>query len=1042
MEAETKKCPQCGHDNPADVIYCMECETRIAPRPPVPEPPKEISEEPSDATEYTEDASHVMKAGSTFAGQYLIIEYLGEGARGQVYKALDKKANEEVALKVLKPEIAPDDKSFRRYRKEFKSARKVSHKNVCKLYHLGTSKGTRYITLEYVSGEDLKSSMKRLGQFTVGKAIFTAKQICEGLAEGHRLGVIHRNLKPQNIMIDQFGNVRIMDFGTIPSLKTEKETTAGAIYNAPEYMSPEQIEGQEAGKRSDIYSLGLILCEMLTNRLPPREEIQRSLSEEPQVPGALSQLILKCLDKDKGKRFQSTYALFSELTKIETGVSPIGEEAPEGEPAPPKKTAKFNLQKILIPGGIVAAAVIMALLVWQLFLVERTGSLSGGKPLIAVMYFENRTGDENLDFWREMIAEALIADLKQSKYIEVMSSEKLFQILNAMNRLGTAAHSLDLLKLVAARGEASHVISGNFAKEGDTFRIQVNLMKAQQEKPFATESEQGKGEESIFAMVDGLTKKIKRNFKLKAEERADDLDKDVTEITTSSLDVFKFYIDGRKHHLMGEFRQSIAMMEEAVSIDPEFALAHRSMSLSYGNLGLSSEKEACFQKVLELRHRLSEKEYYLTQGEYYRESEETYEEAIEAYTRLLEIYPDHPNGNLYLGTIFKNIEELDRALICFEQHKKNHADYIPVYFSIADVYMLKGQYEEAEEILRYCMDAFSDHRSIHHFLAFNYICQGLPVFAQNELDEAFKLGSKDPHTLYIRGVYDILTGAFGEAEEEYRKLLEEEEPTGQYLGFHGLANLAQIKGRNRESREYLRKIIDVSQNPGAEWMESQARSILAFRLINAGRPQEALRECNRAGDLGVRAKRLDLQRLALHYKGLAYLRSNSRTRAQRTAEELKALIEKGSHQNEMRRYCHLVGMIELERKNYTQAIEHLETALSLLPFQSSLWAEGHLMNNQALYIDALALGYYRAGNLDQAQEMYDRISRLTTGRLYFEDVYARSFYTLGRIFQRMGESERAEENYNKFLALWFDADSGIPEVNDAKRRLLNFNRTP
>jgi tetratricopeptide (TPR) repeat protein len=641
-----------------------------------------------------------------------------------------------------------------------------------------------------------------------------------------------------------------------------------------------------------------------------------------------------------------------------------------------------------------------------------------------------------------MIAEALIADLNQSKYFNIMSTERLSQILNELNQLNTKTYSLEVLKLVAARGEASHIISGSFAKEGDTIRIQVDLLKAQKDKAFATESEQGKGEESFFTLVDRLTKKIKRHFKLKAEERAEDLDRDVNQITTNSLEAFKYYINGRRYRLRGEYRQSIDMMKEAVSIDPEFALAYRSMSASYGNLGLFTERETAFQKVLELSERLSEKEFYLIQGDYYRESEETYGEAIEAYTKLLQLYPDHLYGNLYLGTLYRSIEEFDKALVYFEQYRKYKTEYIPIYFSIADVHMVKGQYEKAEEILRNCLSTFSDNSSIHHFLAFNYICQGLLVFARNELDEASKLAPWHQHTLYTKGVYNTLTGAFIEAEEEYQKLLKEKEPGGQYLGLHGLANLSLIKGLNRESREYLREIIEASQSLGAVWMGSQALSILALRLMIAGRPQEALRECNRAWDLGSQARRVDLQRLALHYKGLAYLKANSRTRAQRTAEELRTLIEKGSHQREMRRYYHLVGMIELERKNYSQAIENLETALSLLPFQSSLWAEAHLLNNQALYIDSLALAHYRAGNLEKAQEIYNQISELTTGRLYFEDVYARSFYTLGRIFQRLGDSGKAEENYNKFLALWFDAESGIPEVNDAKSRLLDLNRAP
>jgi len=1055
-KADSVKCSQCNHENPPDVIYCMKCETRLAPKQPIQEPSREPSEEPSVPAETIEDSSQKLTTGSTFAGQYQIIEELGEGRMGCVYKALDTKTDEEVALKVFRPEIAPDDKTFRRFQKEFKTTLKISHKNVCPMYHLGTSKGTRYVTMEYVSGEDLKSSMKRMGQFTLGKAIFTVKQICEGLTEGQRLGVVHRNLKPQNIMIDQFGNVRILDFGIARSPKAEEITETGMKIGTPEYMSPEQVEGQEIDQQSDIYSVGLILYEMLAGRLPftgkkPLILAMKHLDEalkgprefNPQIPRDLNHLILKCLEREKENRVQSAEVLLSELNKMDTGIPSIEREIPEERPGVSKEiSAKFNLRKFFVPGLIVAAVAIIAILVWQLFLTKRPGSIPVGKPLLAIMYFENSTGEASLEHWSEVIAESLRADLNQSKYIDVLSSERLFQILNDLNQLRTKSYSLDVLKQMATQGGITHIILGNYAKDGDAIRILATLVNVRKGKTIASMSQEGTGEESIFSMVDELTKKIKRRFKLTTEELVGDLDRDVRQITTRSPEAFRYYVDGQKYHHKGEYQQSIVLMEKAISLDPEFAMAYQSMSASYGNLGLSPQRETFIQKALELSDRLSEKELYQIQGDYYRESEETYDKAIEAYTQLLELYPENITGNQNIGIIYQEIEELDKALEHFEQFKKLRTDFIGTYFSIADVYMMKGLYSEAEKVLRYYLDNISDHSWIHHYLALNYILQKMNHFARNELDFAFALDPKHHQGFYLKGIYSYLSGAFVEAEKEYRKLLEEKEPLGPYLGLHGLANLSLTQGRYRESRGHLSRVIEVSKNLGVTWIESQARSILALHLIKSGRSQEALRECNKAWDIGVQAKRGDLQRLALHYKGLAYVALRSLSRAQRTADELKSLIEKSSHKKEIRRYHHLAGMIELERKNYSKAIEHLETALSLLPFESSLWTQAHVLNNHAFYMDSLALAYNRSGDLEKAIEHYSEISTLTAGRLFFGDIYARSFYMLGRIFQRRGENEKAEDNYNRFLALWLNADSGISEVNDAKRRLLDFNREP
>jgi len=299
------KCPKCHFDNPDTQRFCGECGTQLPPA-------EEIS---APLTETLETPKEELTTGSTFAGRYQIIEELGTGGMGKVYKTQDTEIKEKVTLKLLRPEIAADKKTIERFQNELRFARKISHRNVCRMYDLNKEEGSYYITMEYVPAEDLKSSIIRMGPLSTGKAIFIAKQVCEGLEEAHRLGVVHRDLKPQNIMIDKEGNARIMDFGIARSLKAKGITGAGVMIGTPEYKSPEQAEAKEVDHRSDLYSLGVILYEMVTGQLPfegdtPLSIAMKHKSEAPpnpkwqnaQIPDSLSRVILTGMEKDARKR--------------------------------------------------------------------------------------------------------------------------------------------------------------------------------------------------------------------------------------------------------------------------------------------------------------------------------------------------------------------------------------------------------------------------------------------------------------------------------------------------------------------------------------------------------------------------------------------------------------------------------------------------------------------------------------------------------------------------------------------------------------------
>jgi len=1035
------KCPKCQSENPEDTLFCGRCGAKLKTQQ-----DQEQASSPDSRTETMQAPVRELTTGSLLAGRYQIIEELGRGGMGKVYKALDTELNEKIAIKLLKPEVAADEEAIERFRNELKTARQISHKNICRLYHLTKEEGSYYITMEYVPGEDLKRLIRKIGQLPLGRTISIAKQIAEGLAEAHRLGVVHRDLKPQNIMVDEGGNVRIMDFGIARSLMTKSITGAGVMIGTPEYMSPEQVEGKPVDQGSDIYSLGIILYEMVTGRVPfegetpfaiglkHKSERPRDPRElNPQAPPDLSALILRCLAKDKQSRYQSAGELLAELTRIEAGLPTTERVVVERRPLTSREiTVTFGLKKLLLPACVLVGLIAAGLIIWRLALIKAPPPPPPGKPSLAILYFKNNTGDEGLDHWRIAISDLLITDLSQSKYINVLSSDKLFHILSELDQAEAKSYTSETLKKVAAQGSVKSVLVGSYAKAGENFRIDVRLQDGSTGQILSSSRVEGKGEESIFSMVDDLTKKIKHDLKIPVTDIAADIDRELEKITTASPEALKFYVEGRKLHNEQKYRESIQMMEKALAIDPGFAMAYRSMAMGYSNLLLASQKQTHLKKAFELTDRLSDRERFTIEGDYYRESERSYDKAVEAYERLLKLYPDDSIGSTNLGILYNSLEEWDKAIELYERVLQSNPENIWTYLNIVNSYLAKGWPEKARATLEGFIRNYKDNFMIRIYLAVVDFVDGRYDQALAQAERAVALNPSHYLAILAKAVSYKGVGDWTNAEAQFQQLFGLDEIAGHLMGGHWLGAMYMLRGQFRKAEVEFSKGIELAEKIGDKGWISDFHRSLADLYLRSGRPEKALEEYDRAAHSAQDLDSLSRQKEILLGRGYAELESGKIGQARKTVEALRVLIESGSNKKDVRYYHLLMAAIAVKNEDYTEAIGYLTKAVALLPSQY------FFNNDHALFLDALALAYFKKGEWEKAKEEYEKITRLTVGAFFYGDIQALSFYKLGKIYEQLKDKVKARENYQKFLGLWKDADSGRPEIAEAKRRLASL----
>jgi tetratricopeptide (TPR) repeat protein len=453
-------------------------------------------------------------------------------------------------------------------------------------------------------------------------------------------------------------------------------------------------------------------------------------------------------------------------------------------------------------------------------------------------------------------------------------------------------------------------------------------------------------------------------------------------------------------------------------------------------LGYQSKAREYLQKALDLSDRVSDRERYLIQGFFFEGSEKTYGKSIEAYNKLLELYPDDNNGNNQLGLVYSLIEEWDKAIEPLISCIQRKDEAIWPYYNLSVVYRAKGLYDKAKEVLEYYLNNISDNAEIHNQLALTYLCQKKYDLSLVEVGKALSMDPDNYFYFLTKGDIYHCKGDLIKAEKEYQKVLELEEKTALLHGRQRLGALYLSQGRFEKSEEQLKQGIILAKEIVEKRWESSLQLDYTYRYLKSGRFKEALKEFQNAQEAAIQGESLFLQIFSLHYKGIAYLEMKSMDEAQRAAAELKELIESGMNKKAIRYYHHLMGMIELKRKNFSKAVESFKRGISLLQYQCYFeYPQWLTPDSHALFMEPLALAYYKMGDLDKAQEEYEKIISLSRGRLFFGDIYVKSFYMLGKIYEQKGWRGKALEHYEKFLDLWKNADPGIAELEDAKKRL-------
>jgi tetratricopeptide (TPR) repeat protein len=850
-------------------------------------------------------------------------------------------------------------------------------------------------------------------------------------------------------MVDEDGNAKILDFGIARTVRSKGITGPGVLIGTPQYMSPEQVDGGEVDPRADLYSLGVILYEMATGQVPfdgdtPLSVAHKQKYDAPadprtlnaQLPPDLGALILKCLAKDRTARYQSASDVGADLDKIEQGLPTTERALARKHTASTQITIPFG-PRWLLAGVAALVLVVVAVFLWRPWTPRAPLSPKTGKPRIAVTWFDNQSDRPDLD---RALAGLLTTNLSREGAIDVVSTQKLFDILRQLGKVDAKTIDRSLATDVATRAGAGTMVTGSIVKLGDQVRITAELVDVASGRIVATIQEDGKRIDDVFPMVDRLTQQIRSKLGLAKTSPADALK--VADVSTQSLEAFERYQKGIEFNLRWNWTAAAKELEQAVAVDPSFAMAW----VELASARLPSGSNWVFGDYGPGRQALAEAKKYIGKV---NERERLHIELMDASLpydearrsqiadALVAKYPDDRAGNYALAAIRESNGDLPGARVVYERFLELNPADANSYNNLAYVQSALGDHQAAVSTIKKYVALHPDVSNSADSAWEIHVRAGL-------YDEALAYADRYRQmrpTLWSPWRLRVQTFLLEDDAEQARKEAfapKDLTPSARVSQAHDVGYTYLVEGRFREAEEAFRKTIGLAEALPADAGPAAAQRAAHFNvgrmLMVEGRTADAIREFQ-AGEessaRGTEGRPDPYAAMSRYLIGSTLAQTGDHAGALRKADEIRDLVRKNGFNPPILDLAEfLVAQVEEARRNPKAMDSPLGRVGKEHRFNSPIY-RGLMARRAVLEGDvAAAFKIYERWRFDELMSAWDSGQTFT----YFYE-RSRLGFTLGRLYEQQRDVAKAREQYSRFLRLMARADPGLPDVEDAKKRL-------